>query len=188
MVSLGPLEFFVVAFPGEHLPAGAGAALRKVEVSGDVRIIDALVVVRRIGGAVQSAEVTEVAELVEVAADYGLADLGLSLIDVADAWEIARALPAGTTAIALLVEHVWARETAETIAALGGAVRAALRVPAGHAAEATTQQVRRPANGAGHRRGHPLLRGALAGATSNAGSPSQCEVRAADCDYRSANG
>jgi uncharacterized membrane protein len=139
MAQFGPLEFLVIAFPGMELSDRVANALRTVEVSGDVRIVDALLVVKDATGKVRSEELTDVAALADVAAEYGLADAPSSLVDAEDVQEVGEVLHAGSHAIALLVEHVWARETAEAAWSAGGALMAAVRIPDAYVAEATTE-------------------------------------------------
>ena len=139
-MGIGPLEFLVVAFPGEELPDRVAAVMRAVEVGGDVRIVDALVVVKAYDGRVSDHELADLVELAGVASEYGLADLGTSLIDAADVDEIGQVLGASTVALALLIEHTWARETATAVRELGGALVAAVRIPDGYADEALVRQ------------------------------------------------
>jgi hypothetical protein len=136
MGGIGPLEFLVVAFPGEELPDRAAAVPRAVEVGGDVRIVDALVVAKDRDGRVRGQELADLDALADVAAEYGLADLGAGLIDAGDVDEIGHVLDVGTVALALLIEHTWARETAAAVRELGGELLAALRIPDRYASEA----------------------------------------------------
>jgi uncharacterized membrane protein len=137
MPQFGPLEFLVMAFPGEELSDRVANALRTVEVGGDVRIVDAIVVLKDATGDVRSVELTEVAALSGVAAEYGLADAPSCLVDDEDVREVGEVLHPGSHAVALLVEHVWARETAEAAWSAGGSLMASVRIPDAYVAEAT---------------------------------------------------
>ena len=159
---MGPLELLVIVFVGDRLPEAAGTTLRKVEVSGDVRIADALVVVKTPAGEISVEEAADVPALAEVAADYGIGDLNVPQIGVADAHEIAETLSGGVIALVLLVVHVWARETAEAVAELGGVVLRSVRIP-------EPQRAGRGHRLLGCRRDHPLLAGQRrAGVTTTA--------------------
>ncbi|MCW2637788.1 MAG: hypothetical protein JWP76_94 [Dactylosporangium sp.] len=136
MAGIGPLEFLVVAFPGEELPDRVASVLRAVEVGGDVRIVDALTVAKDRDGRVRGAEFADVAALAGLATDYDFADPGRSLIDAADVDEVGQALDAGTVALALLIEHMWARKTDAAVRDLGGTLVAAVRIPEAYANEA----------------------------------------------------
>jgi uncharacterized membrane protein len=136
MAGVGPLEFLVVAFPGEELPDRVASVLRAVEVGGDVRIVDALAVVKDRDGRVRGAELADVPALAGLATEYDVADRGGGLIAAADVDEVGQALGAGTVALALLIEHAWAREADETVRELGGVLVAAVRIPEAYATEA----------------------------------------------------
>jgi uncharacterized membrane protein len=140
MAGIGPLELLVVAFVGEDLPDRVSAVVRAAEVGGDVRIVDALVVVKEPDGRVHDDELADLAPLAAVAAEYGLADLGTNLIDAADVDEIGQVLDAGTVGLALLIEHTWARETEGVVRELGGTLVAAVRIPEGFADEAVERR------------------------------------------------
>ncbi len=134
MKRVGPLELLAVAFPGEDLPEHADIALRTVELSGDVRVVDALVVAKDRAGRVRTAAAREVRALDRIAAEFGLPGPGLpgglgEAVGPAEVDAVARRLVPGTVAVALLLEHVWARETEEAVRELGGTVLTALPVP-----------------------------------------------------------
>jgi uncharacterized membrane protein len=136
MAGIGPLEFLVVAFPGEELPDRVASVLRAVEVGGDVRIVDALAVAKDRDGRVRGTELADVAALGGQAGEYDFADPGACLIDAADVDEVGQALDAGTVALALLIEHTWARETDAVVRELGGLLVGAVRIPDAYANEA----------------------------------------------------
>ncbi|HEV7898915.1 MAG TPA: DUF6325 family protein [Planosporangium sp.] len=136
MAGIGPLEFLVVAFPGEELPDRVASVLRAVEVGGDVRIVDALAVTKDRDGRVRGEELGDVPVLTDLAAGYGFADPGAALIDAADIDEVGQALDAGTVALALLIEHAWARGAGAALRELGGELVAAVRIPEAYANEA----------------------------------------------------
>jgi uncharacterized membrane protein len=136
-VALGPLELMVLAFPEPRLVDGARAAFELVERAGDMRIADALVVSKDKAGTVTSAELADVVALREVSAAYRLAERSAAgLIDIEDVNEVGGQLDPDTTALTLLVEHVWVRDLAEAAVAAGGVLVASVPVPATYAAEA----------------------------------------------------
>ena len=140
MNATGPLEFLVVTFPGTRLPERVAAALRRIEVDSDVRIVDALVVVRPHGGGVHSAEFADVPGLAAIAADHGLGEPGAQLIDAQDIAEVGHLLAPPSMALALLIEHAWARETAEAVFDIGGALMASVRILDSVEAQPTTSR------------------------------------------------
>ncbi|GAA1798010.1 DUF1269 domain-containing protein [Planosporangium flavigriseum] len=130
MAGIGPLEFLVVAFPGEALPDRVASVLQAVETGGAVRIVDALAVVKDRDGHVRGVEFADVPAL----AAYDVADPGL--IDAADVDEVGQALDAGTAALALLIDHVWASAADAAVRELGGLLVGAVRIPEAYANEA----------------------------------------------------
>jgi uncharacterized membrane protein len=129
----GPIEFFLLAFPGTQDQGGLVAALQRAQALKDVRIIDALVVAKSPDGTVDAAELSDVDALAHLATGLGLGqtidDDSLIGMDAEDAEEIGAAMTPDTTALALLVEHVWATELADAIEDAGGGVVAAVRIP-----------------------------------------------------------
>jgi uncharacterized membrane protein len=114
---MGPVEFLVLAFPGESPGDGALAALRQLSSAGDVQVVDTLLVSREADGTVTTAE------LADAPADQ------LDLIGAEDAEEIAQTLEPGYCALAVLVEHVWAANAAEAVRTAGGRLAASVRIP-----------------------------------------------------------
>jgi uncharacterized membrane protein len=136
-VALGPLELMVLTFPEPKLADGVRSAFERVERAGDVRIADALLVSKDEAGAVSSAELADVAELRAVSALYHLAERATAgLIDTEDVDEVGGQLDPNTTAVTLLVEHVWMRELSRAVTSAGGVVVASVQVLAPYAAEA----------------------------------------------------
>jgi Family of unknown function (DUF6325) len=129
---LGPLEFSVLAFEGERCPVVLLHELEEAHTRGIVRVIDLVVVNRRSTGTV---EVRDVSELT----DDELAMLGdIDLSDTTDrrGWfalddldEVTERLPVSTSAVVVLLEHVWAARLRSAVAEAGGFVLIEGRVP-----------------------------------------------------------
>jgi hypothetical protein len=72
-----------------------------------------------------------------VSALYHLAERATAgLIDTEDVDEVGGQLDPNTTAVTLLVEHVWMRELSRAVTSAGGVVVASVQVLAPYAAEA----------------------------------------------------
>ena len=121
---MGPVEFLVLAFPAETIDADAIAPFAALHRSGEVRVIDSLVVTKSPDGKVGTA----------VSALQG-ADVP-NLLGEEDAVEAAELLDPGTSALLLLVEHLWAAEAADAFRQAGGHVAASARIPPETLAEA----------------------------------------------------
>jgi uncharacterized membrane protein len=133
-MELGPVDVVVVAFPGD-VPDAMLVALDTVEASGDIRLIDALVVAKDADGRVTRAELADLESTQDLAADL-LARGALGLIGIDDVDEVGQVLEPGTSALALLIEHVWARDVAEAVRDGQGSVLASVRIPHEFIAEA----------------------------------------------------
>ncbi|MEU6373728.1 DUF6325 family protein [Streptomyces sp. NPDC046909] len=129
---MGPVEFVVLAFPEEGLTADVVKTLAELRLSGEVRLIDSLVVTKAATGEVATAELAEIEEFADVVAGHDEA----SLIGPEDAAEVAAVLDPGHAALVLLVEHVWAARAADAVRAAGGRVAASVRIPPGHVTQA----------------------------------------------------
>ncbi|MFJ2774958.1 DUF6325 family protein [Streptomyces sp. NPDC087300] len=119
---MGPVAFMVLAFPGESLTADAVAPLSLLRRSGEVRLIDSLVVTKSPEGETDTAELTEFTELADVLTGH----VELNLIGPEDAEEAAAGLDPGSCASLLLIEHVWAADAAEHVTEARAAYAAAV--------------------------------------------------------------
>ncbi|KAB2344414.1 DUF6325 family protein [Actinomadura rudentiformis] len=125
----GPLEFLVLSFPGPAPGKGAVSALTPLRAGG-VEVVDTLLVTKAPDGTVQTTELADLPEFHDLTSEH-------DLIAVEDAEEVAAGLDPGTCALAVLVEHSWAKEAAATIKRAGGRLAASIRIPADHIPEKT---------------------------------------------------
>ncbi|MCB5165119.1 DUF6325 family protein [Streptomyces bambusae] len=128
---MGPVEFIVFAFPEEQLRVQAVSAVLGLRKTGNVRLIDALVVARTAGGEVRAAELDEFHELRGLLAGREAEPL----IGPEDVEESATLLDRGSCALLVLVEHVWAEDAATAVRAAGGRIAGSVRIPADRLAE-----------------------------------------------------
>lgn len=130
---MGPVEFLVLAFPGERIGADVVAPLVALRSAGGVRVIDTLVVTKAADGTVGAAELEELEHLKDLT--QGAADT-VNLMGPEDAAEAAELLEPGTSALLILVEHTWATAAAEAFRKAGGHVAASVRIPPEYVSEA----------------------------------------------------
>ncbi|MCX5395134.1 DUF6325 family protein [Streptomyces sp. NBC_00094] len=130
---MGPVECVVLAFPGERLKVAAVTAVAELRRAGQVRLIDSLVVVKSESGEVSTSELVEYEEYDEATAVIGPE---ANLLGPEDAAEAAETLEPGTSALMLLVEHVWATRAAEAIHDAGGRISGTVRIPPHHVQQA----------------------------------------------------
>ena len=129
---MGPVEFLVLAFPGDTIGADVVAPLDALCHSGGVRVIDTLIVTKRADGAVESSELVEHDHLKNVLTSSD----EVNLIGPEDAAEAADLLAPGSSALLVLVEHLWAAEAAIAFRAAGGRIAASVRIPPENITEA----------------------------------------------------
>ena len=122
---MGPVELIVLTFPGASPGRGAVRALAGLQLSGSVRVLDTLLVVKAADGSVDTTELSDIPGLADVVQVQPL-----SLIAVDDAEEVGDTLEAGTCAVLALVEQTWAAEAAEAVRDSGGELAASVRIPA----------------------------------------------------------
>jgi Family of unknown function (DUF6325) len=123
----GPVEFYLIGFSGDRPGPAVLDAIVDLVRADTLRLLDLLFVARS-----QDDEV-RVLELETVAEDFGLSDLQVSepgLAGEEDINELADAIPPGTSAAVLVVEHLWARSFAETLYNAGGQVLRTQFIPA----------------------------------------------------------
>jgi hypothetical protein len=129
MKPVGPLEFLAVAFPGEGLPEGSGAALERIHEAGDVRTVEAMLIIKSNSGVVRTEDFTEVAGLATIPANDDAPDVRTSLVDPADVTAVSAAMPDDSTVLALLFEHRRAQDVVSVFRDIGGVVLASTRLP-----------------------------------------------------------
>ncbi|MBW5486072.1 DUF6325 family protein [Streptomyces bambusae] len=123
---MGPVEFIVLAFPEEQLRVPAVEAVMGLRKTGNVRLIDGLVVTKTAAGEVLAAEFDEFVELSGLLTHREAA----RLIGPEDVRESADLLERGSCALLVLVEHVWAEDAAIAVRAAGGRIAGSVRIPA----------------------------------------------------------
>lgn len=125
---LGPVEYILIAFPGNKFSGQIVPALQELVASGTIQIIDLLFIKKDADGNVLAVELDtadedEAAPFAELDGEYG--DL-LSQEDI----ELAAAeLPPNSSAGLLVWENVWAARFAEAVRAADGQVIANERIP-----------------------------------------------------------
>ena len=143
----GPVQMLIVGFETDALTGKVLEELTKLREANLVRLIDLLIVAKDDEGdlaAVQATDLTQDEamefgalvgaligfgtgdeETMEAAAVAGAAEMADShLLDDAEVWYVADAIPNGTTAAIALLEHRWAIPFRDAIISQGGIVLA----------------------------------------------------------------
>ena len=128
MEEIGPIDYVVLAFPGNQFKGEIVPALEDLVRAGTVRIIDTAFVGKDEQGEVFALEVTELDPDVQEALDTLNIELQ-GLFNDEDLLAIGQDLEPNSSAAVLVWENVWAREVAQAIRDAGGVLVAFERVP-----------------------------------------------------------
>ena len=125
---IGPVDYMIVAFPGNQFKGEIAPALADLVDAGTIRIIDIAFVGKDADGDTVAFELTELDPEVQ----KGLDNLGIEVgglfneDDLADAGD---ALEPNSSAALLVWENVWAREVGQAMRNAGGELVAFERLP-----------------------------------------------------------
>jgi hypothetical protein len=129
MEQVGPVDYLLVAFPGNQFKGEIAPALADLVEAGTIRIIDIAFVGKNEDGETVAMELTELAPDVQSAFD----ELGVEvsgLFNEDDLAAAAAALEPNSSAALLVWENVWARNVTQAIRNAGGLPLAFERIPA----------------------------------------------------------
>lgn len=123
----GPADLYVVAFPEDHVPDRVKDALLESLSSGVITLLDLTVIKRAEDGSV------EVIEIENLGDEFDLTVIDATstgLIGDEDIDAMVAQMEPSTTALAILLEHTWARSIAGAVLDSEAVVLAAERIPA----------------------------------------------------------
>ena len=127
-MSIGPVEYMIVAFPGNQFKGEIVPALQELVESGTIRIIDLAFVMKNTDGAVVTAEMGDLDSEVFKALD-ALTPETLGLLNEEDLAAAAEELEPNSSAALLVWEDVWATKLRDAILNAGGEVLDLERLP-----------------------------------------------------------
>ena len=122
-MSLGPVEYIIIKFPGNQFKGEIVPALADLVDSGTVRILDLVFVLKDADGDVTSIEYEDLPGVADV---DGEADGLLSEEDLVLAAEV---LEPESSGLLIVWEDTWANPLAEAIRGAGGIIVAGERIP-----------------------------------------------------------
>jgi len=125
---LGTIDYVVVEFPAgkSNFTGEMAEELLALVDSGTIRIVDVLILTKNADGSIDASELSDVAELGELAAvEAQLAEL-LAAEDVA---HLAAAMEPGSTAGVLIWENLWSTPFAAAVRRSGGQLISNGRIP-----------------------------------------------------------
>jgi hypothetical protein len=125
---LGPVDYLIVEFPaGAQNFTGEGAdELLKLHDAGIIRIMDILILIKDEDGSVEAQELSDLAELGELARLEAQLVHTLAEDDVAN---LAAAMDPGSVAAVLVYENLWAAPFGSAMRRAGGQLIANGRIP-----------------------------------------------------------
>jgi uncharacterized membrane protein len=128
MDEVGPVDYAVIAFPGNQFRGEIAPALADLVEAGTIRLIDAAFVGKDESGQVFTLEITELAPDVQA----GLASMNIEvqgLLSDEDMLAIGEQLEPSSSAALLVWENLWAGRVAQAIRDAGGILVAFDRIP-----------------------------------------------------------
>lgn len=127
-MGIGPVQYMVVAFPGNKFKGEIAPALEDLVNSGTIRIIDLAFVVKDADGSMAGIELEDAGSDVFQAFESLTAERG-GFVSDQDLHEVAGALEPNSSAAILVWEDVWATRLADAIENAGGQLLDIQRVP-----------------------------------------------------------
>jgi len=125
---IGPVEYIVVAFPGNRFKGEIAPALADLVDAGTIRLIDIAFAGKNEEGEVLAFELSDLDDDVQQALmDLGAASTGL--FNQEDLTAVAKALEPNSSAAVLAWENLWAKPVAAAIRDAGGQLYGYDRVP-----------------------------------------------------------
>jgi Family of unknown function (DUF6325) len=128
MDEIGPVDYAVIAFPGNQFNGDIAPALADLVEAGTIRLIDAAFVSKDENGDISSFEVTELAPDVRDRLDALNLEVQ-GLVNEQELQAIGQELEANSSAALLVWENTWARKVAQKMRDAGGVLIAFERVP-----------------------------------------------------------
>lgn len=126
MATIGPVEYVLIAFPGNQFTGGIAPAIGELVANGTVRILDLVFISKSADGTVTSFEYDDNPLTAAFAEIDGEAD---GFLDEEDILAAADDLDDDSSALLIVWEDLWASRLADEIRASGGQLVAGRRIP-----------------------------------------------------------
>jgi hypothetical protein len=128
-MSIGPVEYIAIAFPGNKFSGEIVPAIKELQDSGTIRVLDLVIISKDADGAITAVELSE-ASPEEQATLAALGVQGRNLLGQEDIEDIGSALDLNSTAALMIWENVWAERFAKSLRNADGVLIANGRIPA----------------------------------------------------------
>jgi hypothetical protein len=128
MTEIGPVDYMIVAFPGNEFKGEIAPALADLVEAGTIRIIDLAFVAKSAGGDIVAMELTDIDP--EVRKGFENAGVEVNgLFNEEDLQAAGEELEPNSSAALLVWENVWARDVAQAMRDAGGVLLDFERLP-----------------------------------------------------------
>jgi uncharacterized membrane protein len=127
-MTLGPLDYLVVGFPGNQFKGEIAPAINEARKKGIIRLVDLVFIMKDETGATVTMELTDMPEDIKTAFSSATGDLA-GLFTPEDIVTLARDVPPGNSALLILYEHTWAIKIKEALINAKGVLIAQGRIP-----------------------------------------------------------
>ena len=128
MEEIGPVDYAIVAFPGNKFRGEIAPALAELVDAGTIRLIDVAFVGKSESGNIVAMELTELDPDVQAALDKLNIEVG-GLFNEDDLQAAGEELEPNSSACLLVWENVWARKVAQAMRDAGGVLLDFDRLP-----------------------------------------------------------
>lgn len=128
MDDIAPVDYAIIAFPGNEFTGRIIPAIAKLVEAGTIRLIDVVFITKDASGAVGYFDMTDVEGEERAAFEHGGGEVE-GLFNDDDLAAAAEELEPNSSAVLLVWENLWALEVAQEIRAAGGVLLDFDRIP-----------------------------------------------------------
>jgi Family of unknown function (DUF6325) len=128
-MGLGPIEYLVVAFPGNKFKGEIIPALAELVENGTIRILDLVFILKDEAGDIAAVELSDLDPQDEAAGMSDIATVDTGLLNEEDIQLAAESLDNNSSAGLLVFENVWAARFADAVRNADGQLVANERIP-----------------------------------------------------------
>jgi hypothetical protein len=128
MEEIGPVDYAVIAFPGNQFKGEIAPAIAELVENGTIRVIDIAFAGKNADGDAVAFELTELDPDVQAGLENAGVEVG-GLLNDDDLMDIAAGLEPNSSAALIVWENVWARKVTQKMRDAGGELVAFERLP-----------------------------------------------------------
>jgi hypothetical protein len=126
-MAVGPVDVYIIGFPGNKFTGRIAPAIMELVENGTIRILDLLFVMKDADGIVTTLEAQDLDEDGAAFVDINVAQPGA--LGPEDAEEVSDDLPAGSAAMLVAFENLWAGRLVDALQAADAVVIDSIRIP-----------------------------------------------------------